>query len=119
MFSLFKNLFIFLTIIFFALIVQSEEAEKDCNYCIKYEKLLDWPLEDRPSIFVYQENINYPTGMFGQEGKMKAAGSKVAYRFVKKKKSLMSFLHILMAVQVSLLMVYLVHKERYYLILQV
>ena len=40
------------------------------------------------SIFIYQENIIYPKGMFGMENKLKAAGTKVAYRFVKKKKLL-------------------------------
>ena len=55
---------------------------------MKFEKLFDWPVEDRPDIFVYQENINYPKGMFGMENKMSAAGKKVSYRFVKKKKTL-------------------------------
>ena len=64
------------------------EEEKDCNYCLQYEKLMDWDVEDRPNIFVYQEDINYPKGMFGEENKMSAAGQKVGYRFVKKKKSL-------------------------------
>ena len=49
---------------------------------------MDWPVESRPSIFVYQEDIKYPKGMFGDESKMKRAGEKVGYRFVKKKKSL-------------------------------
>ena len=49
---------------------------------------MDWDVEDRPRIFVYQEDINYPEGMFGEENKMSAAGQKVGYRFVKKKKSL-------------------------------
>ena len=62
--------------------------EKDCNYCLQYEKIMDWPIADRPAIFIYQEDINYPKGMFGEENKMVAAGSKVGYRFVKKKKSL-------------------------------
>ena len=49
---------------------------------------MDWPVENRPSIFVYQEDIKYPESMFGDESKMKRAGGKVGYRFVKKKKSL-------------------------------
>ena len=64
------------------------EEEKDCQYCLKYEKLIDWPSETRPAIFTYQEDIQYPTGMFGDESKMGYAGQKVGYRFVKKKKSL-------------------------------
>ena len=64
------------------------EEEKDCEYCLKYEKLINWPEEDRPSIFIYQADITYPKGMFGQENKMKAAGKKISYRFVKKKKDL-------------------------------
>ena len=49
---------------------------------------MDWPVENRPSTFVYQEDIKYPESMFGDESKMKRAGEKVGYRFVKKKKSL-------------------------------
>ena len=49
---------------------------------------MDWSVESRPSIFVYQEDIKYAEGMFGDESKMKRAGEKVGYRFVKKKKSL-------------------------------
>ena len=83
----------FLVIFFFNLIlsfhlIAAEEEIVDCNYCLKYKILLDWPVDDRPSIFIYQENINYPKGMFGMESKMKTAGLKVSYRFVKKKKSL-------------------------------
>ena len=75
--------------IFFTLVsIAKDEKEKDCVYCLKFEKLFDWPVEGRPNIFVYQENINYPKGMFGMENKMTAAGKKVGYRFVKKKKSL-------------------------------
>jgi len=67
---------------------EEKEEEKDCKYCLQYEKLMDWPEEDRPAIFVYQEDIQYPKGMFGIEGKMKAAGAKVSNRFVKKKNKL-------------------------------
>ena len=75
-------------ICFFSPLSAAEEEVKDCKYCIQYEKLMDWPIENRPSIFVYQEDIKYPEGMFGDESKMKRAGEKVGYRFVKKKKSL-------------------------------
>ena len=75
--------------IFFTLVsIAEDKKEKDCVYCLKFEILFNWPVEDRPGIFVYQENINYPKGMFGMENKMSAAGKKVGYRFVKKKKSL-------------------------------
>ena len=80
---------IFIPLLFLTNIVTAqEEEEKDCKYCLQYEKIMDWPGADRPSIFVYQEDINYPKGMFGMENKMRAAGAKVGYRFVKKKKSL-------------------------------
>ena len=69
-------------------IADESEEEKDCTYCLKYEKVIDWPIDSRPKIFIYQENINYPKGMFGEESKMAAAGQKVGHRFVKKKKSL-------------------------------
>ena len=67
---------------------EEKEDEKDCKYCLQYEKIMDWPESDRPAIFVYQDDINYPKGMFGMESKLKAAGSKVGFRFVKKKNSL-------------------------------
>ena len=70
------------------LLAEEKEEEKDCQFCKKYEKLKDWPESDRPVIFIYQDNIKYPKGMFGQENKMKAAGMKVSNRFVKKKKKL-------------------------------
>ena len=84
------NIVIVFYLIFYFFAVHAAEADdvKDCNYCIQYKKLLDWPVENRPNIFVYQEDIQYPEGMFGDENKMKRAGEKVGYRFVKKKKSL-------------------------------
>ena len=88
MFSFYKILLILTLCFFFAFLVKAEEETKNCKYCIQYEKLMDWPTESRPSNFVYQEDIKYPEGMFGDESKMKRAGEKVGYRFVKKKKSL-------------------------------
>ena len=79
---------VFLLVPVFALYAEEKVEEKDCAYCLKYEKLMDWPEEERPKIFIYQDDINYPKGMFGSESKMKAAGQKIAYRFVKKKKDL-------------------------------
>ena len=37
--------------------------EKNCFYCKKYKYLKDWPVEKRPSAFIY-EKINYPKDMF-------------------------------------------------------
>ena len=88
MFVYIKFATVFFLVSFFAFFVNAKEEAKDCKYCLQYEKLLNWPVEDRPSVFVYLEDINYPEGMFGAESKMKRAGEKVGYRFVKKKKSL-------------------------------
>ena len=80
---------IFVIFSFYSMFASSKEVEtKDCTYCLQYEKLIDWPIEKRPTIFVYEENINYPEDMFGMESKMKRAGEKVGNRFVKKKNSL-------------------------------
>ena len=72
----------------FTQILNAAEEEKDCTYCLQFKTLLDWPIDKRPSIFIYQEDIKYPKGMFGDENKLKRAGEKVGNRFVKKKKSL-------------------------------
>ena len=72
----------------FTQILNEAEEEKDCTYCLQFETLLDWPIDKRPSIFIYQEDIKYPKGMFGEENKMSAAGQRVGNRFVKKKKTL-------------------------------
>ena len=88
MFKLINIYYVILLFLFFTGKVIAKEEGKDCQYCLKYEKILDWPVEDRPAQFVYQEDINYPKGMFGEESKMSAAGQKVGNRFVKKKNSL-------------------------------
>jgi len=88
MYKFFKIVWVIFLTCIFSFLANAEEEAKDCKYCIQYEKLMDWPVENRPSIFVYQEDIKYPEGMFGDESKMKRAGEKVGYRFVKKKKSL-------------------------------
>ena len=80
--------FFFCIVCFSMTYAEEKEDQKDCKYCLQYEKIMDWPVESRPSIFVYQEDIKYPKGMFREENKMKRAGEKVGYRFVKKKKSL-------------------------------
>ena len=88
MFKLINIFYIILIFLFLANKVIAQEEDKDCIYCLKFEKIMDWPIEDRPKQFIYQEDINYPKGMFGEENKMSAAGQKVGNRFVKKKKSL-------------------------------
>ena len=79
-----KILLVVLVTIFLAT-TYSEAAKKkakDCTYCNKYEKLSDWPENERPVAFIYEE-IDYPEGMFKkQEGKTSksrqgAAGGKV------------------------------------------
>ena len=87
------NFFLKFIILFFIFNISlysnnSLAEETNCEYCKQFEKLLDWPIEKRPNIFIYQDNILYPKGMFGDENKLKAAGQKVSYRFVKKKKTL-------------------------------
>ena len=88
MIKLIRFFLILIPVLFITNFVIAKEEEKDCKYCLQYETLLDWPIENRPAIFVYQEDINYPKGMFGEENKMASAGAKVGNRFVKKKKSL-------------------------------
>ena len=83
-----KIIIIFVLFCFYSFLIKAAEEDKDCNYCLQYKMLMDWPIEDRPSIFVYQDDIKYPKGMFGMENKMSYAGAKVGNRFVKKKKSL-------------------------------
>ena len=50
----------FALIIFFLFtqILNAAEEEKDCTYCLQFEILLDWPIDKRPSIFIYQEDSN-------------------------------------------------------------
>ena len=89
------KIFLFTTIITLLLISFSEAGkkkdkdEKDCVYCKKYEKLKDWPENERPIAFTYEE-INYPEGMFSNQRKtsklrQEKAGKKVYARFVKEK----------------------------------
>ena len=42
---------------------EEEKDEKDCVYCNKYEKLKEWPENERPEAFIYEE-VDYPEGMF-------------------------------------------------------
>ena len=76
-----------------------KKEKKDCTYCNKYEKLKDWPLEERPVAFIYEE-IDYPEGMFlptsvTAKARQGEAGGKVYARFVKKKGSLNKYQHLM------------------------
>jgi len=78
---------------------KKEKDEKDCVYCKKYEKLKDWPENERPEAFVYEE-IDYPDGMFHKnrktsKAKQEAAGGKVYARFVKGKSQLNKYQHLM------------------------
>ena len=75
-----------------------DKKEKDCIYCQKYETMQDWPENDRPEAFIYEE-VEYPEGMF-KKGESKtsksrqgAAGKKVYQRFVKGKSKLNKYQH--------------------------
>ena len=76
-----------------------KEEEKDCIYCNKYEKLKDWPKNERPEAFVYEE-VSYPEGMFHKNNKTSKlrqgeAGKKVYQRFVKGKGQLNKYQHLM------------------------
>jgi len=61
-----KNFFVALIVILLTTTYSAaakKKEKKDCTYCNKYEKLKDWPLEERPEAFIYEE-IDYPEGMF-------------------------------------------------------
>ena len=79
---------------------KKKEKAKDCTYCNKYEKLSDWPENERPEAFIYEE-IDYPEGMFKKmEGKTSksrqaASGGKVYARFVKGKGQLNKYQHLM------------------------
>ena len=99
------KIFLLTTIISFFLISFSEagkkkdKEDKDCVYCKKYEKLKDWPEDERPIAFIYEE-INYPEGMFSKQRKtsklrQEEAGKKVYARFVKSKSSLNKYQHLM------------------------
>ena len=75
-------------------------TEKKCFYCKKYKYLKDWPVEERPLAFVYEE-IVYPKGMFSDKALkhkhilIKRASQKVAHRFVKAKGQLNKYQHLM------------------------
>ena len=74
--------------------------EKECFYCKKYKYLKDWPVEERPKAFVYEE-IVYPKDMFNDKALktkhilVKRANEKVVHRFVKAKGQLNKFQHLM------------------------
>ena len=78
---------------------KNKDKEKDCTYCKKYEKMKDWPENERPEAFIYEE-IKYPEGMFHKSKKTSklrqgAAGKKVYARFVKGKSELNKYQHLM------------------------
>ena len=78
---------------------EDDEEKKTCVYCEKYELLKDWPENERPSAFIYEE-IKYPEGMFHKNKKKSkdlqgAAGKKVYARFVKGKSTLNKYQHLM------------------------
>ncbi len=76
-----------------------DKKEKDCIYCVKYEKMKDWPESERPEAFIW-EDVQYPKGMFLETSttpkkKQGEAGKKVYERFVKRKSSLNKYQHLM------------------------
>ena len=105
-FHKFSLRYLFLTIIILILSISFSKAaeeknkdEKDCIYCKKYEKLKEWPKNERPEAFIYEE-IDYPEGMFHKnrktsKDKQAEAGKKVYQRFVKGKSQLNKYQHLM------------------------
>ena len=96
---LFASIIIFLLTISFSEAAKKKEEEKDCLYCNKYEKLKDWPENERPEAFIYEE-VTYPEGMFHKNNKTSKrrqgeAGKKVYQRFVKGKGQLNKYQHLM------------------------
>ena len=78
---------------------KKKKKEKDCVYCKKYEKMVDWPESERPAAFIW-EDVKYPEGMFlptsdTPKKKQGEAGGKVYARFVKGKGSLNKYQHLM------------------------
>ena len=96
-----KNFFVALmiTLLTTTYTAAKKKKAKDCVYCNKYEKLKDWPENERPVAFIY-EKIDYPEGMFlptsdTPKKKQGEAGGKVYARFVKGKGSLNKYQHLM------------------------
>ncbi len=94
-----KIFFVLLFIIIFGT-SNLEAEEKDCKYCNKYETIKDWPENERPEAFIYEE-VKYPEGMFTKKQSKNsksigaAAGKKVYLRFVKSKGTLNKYQHLM------------------------
>ena len=98
-----KKILTFLIVLLFcgnsSLLLAKDKKEKDCIYCKKYEQLKDWPENERPQAFIYEE-IDYPDGMFHKnqktsKRKQAEAGKKVYHRFVKAKSKLNKYQHLM------------------------
>ena len=78
---------------------KKKKKEKDCMYCVKYEKMGDWPESERPAAFIW-EDVKYPEEMFlptsdTPKKKQGEAGGKVYKRFVKGKSTLNKYQHLM------------------------
>ncbi len=78
---------------------KKKKKEKDCTYCVKYEKMGDWPESERPAAFIW-EDVKYPEEMFlptsdTPKKKQGEAGGKVYKRFVKGKSTLNKYQHLM------------------------
>tara|TARA_Y100000590_G_scaffold228192_1_gene257523 strand:+ start:542 stop:1285 length:744 start_codon:yes stop_codon:yes gene_type:complete len=78
---------------------KKEDETKKCIYCKKYEKIIDWPEKERPEAYIWEE-VKYPDGMFHKSKNTPkkiqgAAGQKVYKRFVKSKKTLNKYQHLM------------------------
>ena len=97
-----KNFFVVLIVLILATtntIAAKKKKLKDCTYCNKYERMKDWPENERPAAFIW-EDVKYPEGMFlptsdTPKKKQGEAGGKVYQRFVKKKGSLNKYQHLM------------------------
>tara|TARA_Y100001936_G_C15944295_1_gene596510 strand:+ start:369 stop:1052 length:684 start_codon:yes stop_codon:yes gene_type:complete len=103
--SLIKNITVVITVLVLTISFahadkkKKDKKKKDCVYCLKYEKMVDWPESERPAAFIW-EDIEYPEGMFlptsdTPKKKQGEAGGKVYARFVKGKGSLNKYQHLM------------------------
>ena len=103
--SLIKNITVVITVLILTISFahadkkKKDKKKKDCVYCLKYEKMVDWPESERPAAFIW-EDIEYPEGMFlptsdTPKKKQGEAGGKVYARFVKGKGSLNKYQHLM------------------------
>jgi hypothetical protein len=97
--TIFTSIIICLISTSFSEAAKKKEEDKDCLYCNKYEKLKDWPENERPEAFIYEE-VDYPEGMFHKNNKTSKrrqgeAGKKVYARFVKGKGQLNKYQHLM------------------------